>query len=177
MAKIGAKYPCWCSNATGSTGIVLGKLNQAEVTLNTSSGDLFGDDARAEYWSEFSNGNIALETTHLSDENATAVYGHTASQGRITCKVGDTAPEGKFAYYRVGMVNGEKCYKFIGYNRVKATIGNDSDATKGSNITFATDSVNFEIMADMTTGEYREFETFDTEAAAVTAVKTFCNIT
>lgn len=177
MARIGAKYPCWCSNAASSTGIVLGKLNKADVTLNTASTSLPGDDARAEYWSEFTSGTISLDTTNLSDDDATAIYGHTAASGRITCKTTDTAPEGRFAYYRTGVVDNVKCYKFIGYPRVKAVIGNDSDTTKGDTITFTTDNVTFEVMADQTTGEYREFQTYATEAAAKTAVETFCNIT
>ena len=175
MAKIGAKYPCFLP-AGASAGLVLGKLNQANVTINTASGDLYGDDMLAEHYSEFSDGNIAMETTHLSDENATAVFGHTATQGRVVCKTSDLAPEGKFAYYRVVMVGGAKSYKFFGYPRVRARLGNESDQTKNNQITFSTDSLTLDILAVESTGEWREFETFATEAAAISAVNTFCSI-
>lgn len=176
MAKIGAKFPCW-KGKSDSAGIVLGKLNQANVTINNASADLYGDDSRAEFWSEVTGGQISIETTHLSDTNATKIFGHTASNGLVTCKVGDAVPEGKFAYYRTGVVNNVPYYKFYGYPRVKAVIANDSDQTKGSNMTFSTENVTFEIMGDESTGEYREFQTFDTEAAAISAVQAFCSVT
>lgn len=174
MAKIGAKYPAFKPNNAVS-GIILGRLNAANVTLNSASGEIWGDDIRAEYLSEFSDGSIAMETTNLSDENATVVFGHASFNGRVKCNSGDLAPEGRFAYYRVLMVNGVKYYKAFGYYRVRAVLGNENDQTKSNNITFTTDSVTFQIMT-LDNGDWREYETYESEPDAIAFVKDFCGI-
>ena len=174
MAKIGAKYPCFKSSAA-SAGIVLGTLNQCNVTIQLASGEIYGDDRMVENYSEFSSGSAALESTHISDENATILFGHTATNGRVVCKSGDQAPEGRFAYYRVVMVDGVKYFKAFGYYRTRPQLGNENDQTKANNITFSTDSLALSILT-MEDGSWREYETYDNEADARAFVQDFCSV-
>ena len=59
MAEFGAKYPCFKPNGAAS-GIVLGKLAAANLTVNLASGELYADDSLAEQLSEFSSGSLAM---------------------------------------------------------------------------------------------------------------------
>lgn len=174
MAKIGVKYPTFKPN-NADHGVVLGKANKVDLNLTMASGELAGDDAIAEKYSEFGSGQIALESTNISDENAVLVYGHKSTNGRVVCNAGDSAPEGRFAYYRTIMVNGVKKFKAFGYHRTRAQLGNESDQTKGTSITFATDSLTLDVMA-LDNGDWREYETYDDEADAIEFVNTFCAI-
>ena len=174
MAKIGAKYPAFKPNGADH-GIVLGKLNKASVNITMASGELAGDDQIAESYSEFYKGQIALDSTNISDDDAVVVFGHTAENGRVVCNAGDSAPEGRFSYYRTVMVNGVKKFKAFGYHRTRAQLGNEEDQTKGSSITFATDSLTLDVMA-LDNGVWREYETYDNEADAIAFVNEFCSI-
>lgn len=174
MAKIGAKYPAFKPNGA-EHGIILGKLNKASVNITMASGELAGDDMIAEKYSEFSSGQIGLESTNISDDNAVLVFGHKAVEGRVVCNAGDSAPEGRFAYYRTVMVNGVKKFKAFGYYRTRAQLGNEEDQTKGTSISFATDSLTLDVMT-LDNGDWREYETFDDEADARAFVNEFCEV-
>ncbi len=176
MAKFGAKYPCFKPASAGS-GSVLGKLVSANLTVNLASGELYADDILAEQASEFASGTLAMETDDMTDDVAATIYGATANGGLVTYKAGDTAPYGVLAYYKVLMRSGVKKYQGVSYPRAKAAVGNDNAQTKGSSITFATTSTTFTIMADSTSGAWREVKTFDSEADAIAWVKSKVSIT
>lgn len=176
MAKFGAKYPCFLPNG-GSSGSVLGKLVSANLTVNLASGELYADDILAEQASEFASGSLAMETDDMTDAVAGVIYGATVADGVVTYKSSDTAPYGVLAYYKVLMRSGVKSYQGYCYPRAKAALGNDNAQTKGSSITFQTTQTTFTIMADPTSGAWRETKSFDTEAAAIAWVKSKVSIT
>lgn len=176
MADFGANYPCFCPDGASKTGVVLGKLVSANLTVNLASGELYADDGLAEQLSEFASGSIAMETDDLSDANAEAVYGCTVSDGVVTFNKEDTAPRGKLGYYKVLMRQGVKYFKAYFYPRVRAAVGNDNAQTKGSSITFQTTSTAFTVFAD-DDGNWRKIKTCDTAADAKTWINTQCNIT
>ena len=175
MAEFGAKHPCFKSAAKNS-GVVLGKLVAANLTVTLASGELYADDALAEELSEFARGSLAMEVDNLDDDTATEIYGAEATEGEVTYNKDDTPPEGVLGYFKTLMVSGAKKYKAFIYPRAKAAIGNDDAQTRGSSITFQTAKPTFTIMADAN-GDWRKTQTFDTEAAAVTYVNTACGIT
>ncbi len=166
MAKFGAKYPCFCVSGEDE-GVVLGKLVSANLTVNLASGELYADDVMAEQASEFASGSIAMETDDMTDAVAAEIYGATVSDGAVLYKSDDAAPTGGLAYYKVLMRGGVRSWQGYYYPRAKAAVGNDNAQTKGSSITFSTTSTTFTVMPDEDTGEWRETQSFDTEAAAI----------
>lgn len=164
MATYGANYPCFKPNGE-TAGVVLGKLVSANMTIQLATGELYADDELAEKVSEFASGSIAMETDDLSDTNASKVYGATVRNGAVVYNKGDSAPMGKLAYYKSLMRGAVKFWKGFYYPKAQAALGNDNAQTKGSSITFQTAQTAFTIFPD-DVGDWRENETFNTEAAA-----------
>ena len=174
MAEFGAKHPCFKKDGS-EAGIVLGKLVSANLTVNLASGELYADDGLDEQLSEFASGTLAMETNDLTDENAAQIYGCKVANQVVTYNSGDTAPSGCLGYYKSLMRNKVKYYKGIFYPCVRAALGNDNAQTKGSSITFATTQTTFTIMAK-DNGDWRETETFTSEAAARAWIESKCGI-
>lgn len=174
MAEFGAKYPCFCGD-DATSGVVLGKLVSANLTVNLASGELYADDGLAEQLSEFANGSIAMETDDLTDDNAAAVYGCKVTEGLVAYNKDDTAPRGALAYYKILMRSGKKYFKGCYYPRVRAAIGNDNAQTRGSQITFNTTSTTFTVFAD-DNGDWRKCQTFDTAEECQAWIEKLCKI-
>ena len=174
MAEFGAKYPCFKKDGATS-GVVLGKLVAANLTVNLASGELYADDALDEQLSEFASGSLAMETNDLTDANASVIFGCAVDDGVVTYNVGDTAPSGGLAYYKSLMRNKVKYFKAIYHPCARAALGNDNSQTKGNSITFASSQTTFTIKADET-GDWRRTKTFDNEAAAKAWVQNLCGI-
>lgn len=174
MAGFGANYPCF-KPENKDAGVVLGKLVSANLTVNLASGELYADDGLAEQLTEFSSGNIAMETDDMSDENAGVVYGCTVSGGLVTYNKDDTPPRGCLGYYKVLMRGGKKYFRAYFYPRVSAALGNDSAQTRGNSITFATSSTTFTVFAD-DIGDWRKTQTFSTASAAKAWINEKCGI-
>ena len=175
MAEFGANYPCFKPESANS-GVVIGKLVSANLTVNLASGELFADDALAESASEFSSGSIAMETDDMLDSVASKVYGCTVRNSEVTYNKDDTAPRGRLGYYKVLMRNGVKYYKAYVYPQVQASLGNDNAQTRGNSITFQTTSTNFTVFTD-SSGDWRKTKTFDAAADAIQYINTYCSIT
>lgn len=167
MAEFGANYPCFKANGATS-GVVLGKLVSADLTVNLASGELYADDSLAEQLAEFASGSIAMQTDDLEDDKASAVYGCAVSNNEVTYNKSDTPPLGCLAYYKVLMRNGSRFYKGYYYPQVRAAIGNDSAKTRGNSITFSTANTAFTVFAD-DSGEWRKTKT----SAALSDIKSW----
>lgn len=175
MASFGANYPCFAAIASEPENalpkydpakkVVIGKLVKADLTVNLSAGELFADDMLAESVNEFASGTIAMETDDMEDTAASVVYGSTVTEGLLKDNKADAAPTGGLAYYKKLMRSGNVVYKGYYYPKVKAALGNDTAATKGSSITFGTTATTFTVYA-CDNGDWRHTEVLDTEAAA-----------
>lgn len=174
MAEFGANYPCFKGDDEAS-GIVLGKLVSANMTVNLASGEIYADDGLAEQLSEFASGTIAMETDDMTDENASKIYGCKVKDKVVTYNKGDTAPRGGLAYYKVLMRNGKKFFKGYFYPRVRAALGNDNAQTRGNSITFNPVSTTFTVFAD-DAGDWRMTQTFETADECKAWVSGKCNI-
>lgn len=174
MAGFGANYPCFMPH-DANTGVVLGKLVSANLTVNLASGELYADDTLAEQLSEFSSGSIAMETDDMTDENAGVVYGCTVKDGLVTYNKNDTAPRGCLGYYKVLMRSSKKYFKAYFYPSVSAALGNDNAQTRGNSITFATSSTTFTVFAD-DQGDWRLTKTFDAVEDAKAWINEKCGI-
>lgn len=169
MAKIGAQYPCF-KRKDKEKGVVLSKLVAANLTINQASGELHGDDALAEQVSEFSSGSIAMETTDMTDENASEVYGCTVTDKTVVYNKNDKPPLGELGYFKTGIIDSKPYVKAYYYPKVKAALGNDNAQTKGSSITFQTTSTTFTVFADEN-GDWR----ITTDCATVQEAKDWLN--
>lgn len=175
MAGFGANYPCF-KPEDADAGVVIGGLVSANLTVTLASGQLFADDALAEEVSEFSSGNIAMETDDMEDEVAAVVYGCKVENGEATYNKNDTAPRGGLAYYKALMRKGTKYFKGYFYPRARASLGNDNAQTRGNSITFQTTSTAFTITAD-DKGDWRKTHTSDTVEDVVAWINEKCAIT
>lgn len=168
MARYGAKMPSFLAEG-GTAGFTFGKLVGVTLNITNAEGELYADNVRAEFMSQFASGTADVEIDDLSNKDAAALYGATldSSTNELSDKSTDVPPEGKFGFYTTVVKSGAVTYKGYILERVRASRGNESYSTKGSSITFATDTVHFAVMEDETTGEWRTTsEDFTTEAAA-----------
>lgn len=174
MAKIGACYPCFKAEEA-QTGVVLGKLVSANLTINNASGELPADDTIAEKLTEFASGSIAMETDDMLDEVTQVIYGCKAEEGLVTYNITDNPPRGCLGYYKSLLRNGKKAYQGYFYPLVQASIGNDNAQTKGTSITFATTSTTFTVFAD-DEGVWRKTKTFENADEAKAWINEMCSI-
>lgn len=173
MAKFGAKYPCFApfasepenAHPTYGTGVRIGKLVAANLTVNLASGELYADDELSEQLSEFASGTLPMETDDILDNVAGVVYGAAVAGQKVTYNKGNTPPYGGLAYYKSLLRNGIPYFQGYYYPKVRAALGNDNAQTRGNSITFATTTTNFTVFTD-NLGDWRITETFTTEAAA-----------
>lgn len=183
MAQFGAKYPCFApietepenGMPTYGTGAPIGKLVKADLSVTLASGELYADDELDEQASEFASGALAVETNDIEDNTASEIYGAKVVDGEVRYNKGDTAPHGGFAYYKSLMRKGKKYFKGFFYPKVKAALGNDNAATRGSSITFSTALTTFTVFAPEV-GDWRITKTFDNEAAARGWVQSKLNV-
>lgn len=173
MAKIGLKYPVYKGNTTQG---VIGKAIQADIAITVNGVFLYGDDGVAESDKSFQSGTITLGVDDLSDEIQTEFLGHTADEtGEITAKGVDDSPYVGIGFYGVKKVNGARKYRAIWLPKVQFGEPNDTNATKGENVTFNTPVLEGTIMLD-DTGAWKKEQTFDTEAEAKTYLESKAGI-
>lgn len=150
MAQFGAKRPIFAPTKTTPDNalptydyekvVTVGKLVKADLTITNASGEIYADDALAEKVDMFASGSLALETDDKTDEVHAAIHGATkdTQSSEVTDSDGDVAPRGGLCYYKVIIRGGVRYFKGVFHPLVKAILGNDSAATKGSSITFGT---------------------------------------
>lgn len=187
MAQFGAKRPLWAPVKTEPENalpeydyekvVIIGKLVRADLTVTNASGELYADDALAEKVDMFASGSLALDTDDIVPEVYVPVFGATkdaeGDDGAVTDKDSDVAPRGGIAYYKVLIRNGIRIYQGVFLPLVKAILGNDTAATKGSSITFGTTSTTFTVFR-CNSGAWRIRKEFTGENAEAECIK-WCN--
>lgn len=176
MARFGAQYPCFKA-ASGTAGIVLGKLVSANMRINKANAELYADDGLAE--SDYSplSVQVDVELDDMTDEIASELFGQTLSQsGELSVTTEDAAPIGVLGYYTVHRRGGVRKYVARVYTNAQAQPGDENAQTKGSSTSFQTRSVSFICMPDESDGEIYKQKTCDTAADAKTFIQTKCGI-
>ena len=182
MAQMGLKYMAWAPIATetdttvptytANKAITVGKMISLNVAISNSEGELYADDMLAEYASEFSSAELTAEVDNISLENQATILGATYSEeDGFSAAADDTAPYGGVGGYQVIMVGGSKKYRGWFYPKAKASMPDLEGSTKGSSISFGTQSLKLKVTAPKFGGWYYAKE-FDTEDAAKTWVDT-----
>lgn len=174
--KVGLKYPVFAPIAaepadalpTYAQKVQVGEAITANLTINQSSGELYGSDALLVKVSDFISGTIALNTDGLDDEVAQAMYGVTVEEeGLVVYNAGDAAPNGGFAYYApmLQAKTNKPYFRGIYYPKVQAAMGSDSASTKTTSVTFSTANTTLTVMK-AENGDWMHTKDFDVEAEA-----------
>lgn len=173
MAKMGLKYVAWARMAnepagavpTYNHGKVLGKAVSSNLAITNAEGELFADDMLAEYVKEFSSATFTMEVDNIELPNQAELYGATYVDDELQMFSDDNAPYGGIGGYQVLMVGGVRKYRAWFFPKAKASVPDQSDATKGSSISFGTQPLNLKIMPPAF-GPWYYIKEFETEGAA-----------
>lgn len=92
--------------------------------------------------------------------------GKYTQSSEVTDSDGDVAPRGGLCYYKVIIRGGVRYFKGVFHPLVKAILGNDSAATKGSSITFGTSATTFTVFR-CNSGAWRITKEFTTESECI----------
>lgn len=155
MAKYGARYikfaPFAASNPEPDnaypnygTAVDMSKLVKVSDNPNVAEGKLHGDDELAEYASEFTEADIDVEVTEVSNAMGAAILGATlGTDGDLEQGGDDAAPYGGLGFITCKVINGVKGYAGVYYPKVKAQIQGEEYETKGDSINFVTGKLRF----------------------------------
>ncbi|MDF2820186.1 MAG: hypothetical protein K0R15_627 [Clostridiales bacterium] len=175
MAKIGLKMMCYRGKTTQG---IIGKAIQADISITSNNVTLFAEDAIAESDKSFQSGSITIGIDDLSDVIQADMLGHTvdAVTGEIVANRADIAPYVGIGFYATKLVNNVKKFRAIFLNKVQFAEPNDTNTTRGENVTFNTPTLEGTIMT-LDNGNWKSEQTFATEAEAITYLNTKAGIT
>lgn len=141
---------------TYGTSIVVGKLNKANLTINTASGTLDGDDAEVLNIEEFVSAGLDCNFTEVYPETEAVIYGSTLDEsGDLHDNTGNSIPYGGITYCRTMMGDdGVKYYQCVYLPQAKAVPSGDDAQTKGKNIALNPHNIKFNAM-ECATGDWR----------------------
>lgn len=150
---------------TYGTPVSCGKPISTSITPNYAEGSLYGGDVVAESDREFTNATVSLGTTYIPIAVAETMFGHTVEGNQITYNAFD-----EINYVGVGMVapkkiDGVRKYEATFLYKAKFSEPEKAYETKGDSITYNTPSFEGNAEAE-DDGDWREENTFDTQAAA-----------
>lgn len=180
MARIGMRYPIYVpytvetdesGRETESLGAkkVMGKAIRADASINTSDARLYADDGLAEEVLEFVDGTLTVETDDIEDDVQAELLGNEVDEetGDIISHTDDTPTYTRTGYVSRRYKGGKSQYKGILLMRVKYSIPNQTDNTKGQTITFSTPTLSGTISRDKD-GRWRKMSKwFETAEEAV----------
>lgn len=190
MAKIGLKYGVFAPIATEptgqlptyGTGLVVGHMMQANLTVQYSDSKLAADDTIVETDRSFISGTLSVGTDDLTDEVLEAWLGlqeKTVGSATVLRSAGTyDPPKGGFGYIRVVKKNGVRKYKAYWIYKSMWVMPTENAATKpDGTIEWQTPTVEGAIMAvgdgDAT---WRDEASFATETEAVAWLNELANI-
>lgn len=173
MAAYGLKWPIFAPNKaiaedgtiTYDAPVTIGEAVKADLSITMATGKIYGNNRLSDFADDFISGTIAMETVDMTDDVAGVIFGATVAEKVCTYNTSDTPPEGALAYYKTLRRNNKEMCKAYYYPRVRATLGNDTAATKGESITFATVATTWTVMAPES-GDWRKTCECATEAEA-----------
>ena len=180
MAKIGVRkmfYAKYTSDGVYTEGAQFGKISTFNFTPTTSSVKDYGDDVVAEVSNEISGGTMSIEANQLTLEERALLLGHTyTEEAGLTVKADDVAPYVGVGAIAVELVSGAKQYVAKWYKKLMFHEPNDENSTKQENVSFSHTTIEADVLPQ-TDYVISVTKVFETEAAAVTWIKTQACIT
>lgn len=180
MAYIGLRKP-YVSKFNRETKVYSDGFRYADaisvnITPNYTEASLYGDDVQTEYDKEFINAAVSFGSTHTPIEAASTMFGHTVNGNNVKYKTTDEANYVGLGFTAPEKIDGVKKYVALVLLCAKFTDPGDDFATKGNQIEYKTPTINGLAIAADDAGNWKETETFDTEAAAEAFVCNKLNI-
>lgn len=188
MAFVGLAHPVMAKRTVGdngavtyTNGFICGKAISLDITPNYAEGELYADNAQAEYDKQFTYADMTLGTSNLPIECESVIFNHTVTDAAgsnpktVSFKASDEVSEIGFGVVLFSLVNGDAQYIACWMPRVKMTPAGGSYETKGDSITFASESLEGRAYAE-SNGEYKIHAVFETEDAAYAWIKTKAGI-
>ena len=186
MAKYGTRYPVYAvfdgdeptsALPTYGTGAVMGKLASVNITLDLPEAKYYADDSTAESATEFISGSGSIECDDISNATRGALNGANidAETGEVKQSDTDEAPYFGFGFVVSKMISAEKKYEAHYYPKCKAKPSGVSATTKGQNMAFTGETLDFEIF-NPNFGGWHYYETFDDLADAKAYINTYLNV-
>ena len=168
MAYVGLRKPIIAklsSDGTYDEPFAFGKAIGLQVTPNYAEGSLYADDGQAEYDKEFSYAEITLNTSTIPIIAHDKMFGHKVTEKNVKFNGDDQNNDVGVGWISVEKVNGVR--SFIGnfLNKVKFSEPSEDYATRGESIEYKTPSITGRASI-VDGGDWKETETFDTEAEA-----------
>lgn len=168
MAYVGLRKPIIAklsSDGTYDEPFAFGKAIGLQVTPNYAEGSLYADDGQAEYDKEFSYAEITLNTSTIPIIAHDKMFGHKVTEKNVKFNGDDQNNDVGVGWISVEKVNGVR--SFIGnfLNKVKFSEPSEDYATRGESIEYKTPSITGRASI-IDGGDWKETETFDTEAEA-----------
>lgn len=174
MALMGLKYLAWApikeetanADPTYEGGKEIAQIVSMNVTVSNSEGKLYANNQLAEYAGEFAEGDMTMETDHISLEDQAKMLGSSYSEdGENVDNTGDTAPYGGIGGYQTLLVKGKKIFRAYVFPKIKALQPDMDATTKGDSISFGTQPIKAKITAT-NNGVWRRMQEFDNEEDA-----------
>jgi hypothetical protein len=155
---------------------LLGGLRTCAISIQTASGELYGDDQLVLKVDEFVSGTADVETSDVDDDVLAAILGAKLDGKTIINSADDVPPMCGAAFFGVfkrtkddatgNAKKGDAYYRGVYLPKVQAQIGDDTYETKDNNIKFGANNLKFTIYAT-NDGKWRMTERFADESAAI----------
>lgn len=178
MAKYGARYSRWAPWAkdfedtdatklpTCGKAVDIGQLNKVTESLNFSEGSLPGDDQIVLYEKTFKDGTLDVESVYMAVADAAAMLGAKSdAKNGLAHGDDDIPPYGSYGCITHHLSKAKHYFQAIFYPKVKANPTAETYETRGDNINFATDKMNFHVESPACR-KYKIVKDFETEAEA-----------
>ena len=182
MANIGLSQPYYAKYSETS-GVVtysdvtkLGKATEVDLSLDNKDPEkLYADNGPAESLNLFSGATVTLGIDELSLEVAADILGMTAPSGTggITFAADAVAPYVGLGFIVKKVYEGEVKYRVIVLYKCQFKPVDFSISTQGETVEFQTPELEAEVLKDDTaTPKWQFWQDFNSESAALTALKT-----
>lgn len=171
MAYVGLRKPIIAKRTGKGKyedAITFGKAVGVNVTPNYAEGSLNADDEQAEYDKEFNYADVTLNTSTIPLEGQEAMFGHTVEEAKRNVKfnISDQAGYAGVAWLSVEKIDGTRYYVGNFLPKVKFSEPSEEYSTKGDSIEYKTPSISGRAFAE-DDGMWKEIQKFDTEEEAL----------
>lgn len=151
MPRIGIKHPVAAVIATYEAGkrptytkgMVLGKLTEASMDIETSNVEFYADDHLDETDQDFVSGSVSISLNDLNYGVDSMLIGtsYNEESGEIVDALGDQAPYVGYGHIITNKINGVRVYEAEWYLRTKFHRNGSSATTKGNTTAFAATTI------------------------------------
>lgn len=154
MAMVGLRHAVFApitketegQEVTYGTGVIVGRMMQADVTYERNTDPLYADDTEAENDNSITGGTVTIGVDDISDAARMVVFGDEEDGEGEYEDNSEASPYGGFGYVRTRRLNGTTSYVAYWLHKVQFGSTSESAQTKASTIAWQTPTLNGRIM-------------------------------